>query len=75
MIFGMRCLKAKKYTKERELPDLNDVVVWKDFKLPYVLEVVCEIHSERDVHTFHAIVTIRWGEQESACQQFCYHPH
>jgi hypothetical protein len=32
--------KAKKYMKERELLGWNDMVVWKDFKPPYILEVV-----------------------------------
>jgi hypothetical protein len=32
--------KAKEYTKEKELLGWKDVVVWKDFKLPYLLKAI-----------------------------------
>jgi hypothetical protein len=29
---------AKKYARDNDLQGWNDVVVWRDFKLPYILE-------------------------------------
>ena len=41
MIFGTRLKRKKeKYAIESELPAWNDVVVWKDFRSPYISEVV-----------------------------------
>jgi hypothetical protein len=30
--------KLKKYTRDNTLPGWNDVVVWRDFRSPYILE-------------------------------------
>jgi hypothetical protein len=41
MIFDMRRKKKLKiYSKKRELPDWNDMAVWKDVRPAYVSEVV-----------------------------------
>ena len=37
MIFGMNHKKkAKKYARDNDLQGQNDVVVWRDFKPPYI---------------------------------------
>jgi hypothetical protein len=37
VIFGMRReKKSKKYVRESDLPNLNDVTIWKDFGPPYL---------------------------------------
>jgi hypothetical protein len=37
VIFGMRReKKSKKYARESDLPNLNDVTIWKDFGPPYL---------------------------------------
>jgi hypothetical protein len=39
VIFGMkRRKKAKKYARDNSLQGWNDVAVWRDFRLPYILE-------------------------------------
>jgi hypothetical protein len=34
----MRRKKTKKYARENALPGWNDVMIWKDFKPPYIPE-------------------------------------
>jgi hypothetical protein len=36
-IFYMKHKKAKKYARDNGLQGWNDVVVWRDFKPPYIL--------------------------------------
>ena len=39
VIFGMR-RKTKKKAKERGFPGLEDMMVWRDFKPPHILEAI-----------------------------------
>jgi hypothetical protein len=36
----MRYKKTKKYAKERGPQGLKDMVVWRNFKLPYISEAI-----------------------------------
>jgi hypothetical protein len=37
MMFGMN-KKNQKYARDNVLQGWNDVAIWRDFKLPYILE-------------------------------------
>jgi len=53
---------AKKYARDNDLQGWNDVVVWRDFKLPYIprdiwLQYIEHVTSERFTRTMNLPTT------------------
>ena len=46
VIFGMTKKKAKRYASDNGLEGLNEVVVWQEFKLTFILDDIWTTYIE-----------------------------